>query len=228
MIWVFYHVFCNEHALPIVRDQVSKLHFSGLYKRCDKIVCGLLGPNIQEIAAALRESGKKFEVHRAAAEAPSPDEDAERFTMSLIRTLVKPEDKFLYMHSKGVTKPTADHVRQWRECMEYHLMTRADECIAALDSVDVVGCFYRHWYSPITSSFDDDHFPCTEWDRGRHFSGNMWWCRGEYWLSLPEKIRPDYFGPEMHIGLGKPRFKVLFETFRDNYQNPTPLSMFVD
>lgn len=228
MIFVFYHVFCNEHTVPIVRDQISKLHFSGVYKRCDKIVCCLLGPQHESVHRVISQSGTKFVVHRHAAEDPNVDESAERFTLSVIREMVKPEDKFLYLHSKGVTRPGNEHVRQWRELMEYQLMTRMDECIRALDTVDVVGCNYRHWFTPLTTPFDDGHFPATEWDRGRHFSGNMWWCKGAYWLSLPSKIQPDYFGPEMHIGLRKPRFKVLFESRKDDYKHPTPLSSFVD
>jgi len=228
MIFVFYHIFCNEHALPIVRDQISKLHFSGVYKRCDKIFCFLLGPEIDLIASLVSQSGKKFVIQRRAVEDPSAEESAERFALSCIGSLIKPEYKFLYIHSKGVTKPADENVRKWREMMEYFLMTRVDECIAYLETFDVVGCNYRFWYTPLATTFDDDHFPCTKWDRGRHFSGNMWWCKGAYWLTLPKEFQDDYYGPEMHVGLKKPKFKVLHECRVDQYRISVPLSSYVD
>ena len=228
MILVFYHIFCNEIASQVVRDQISKIHFSGLYKRCTTILCFLLGPRGDEIADLLAHAGNKFVVQRRAIADPSPQESSERFTLSAISSLVGPTDKFLYIHSKGVTRPDNERVREWREMMEYFLMTRADDCIASLDSCDVVGCNYRHWFTPIVTPVHDDQFPASKWDRGRHFSGNMWWCRGDYWLSLPTDIHDDYFGPEMHVGRNKPRFKVLFESRVDHYKQAVPLSSFVD
>ncbi len=228
MLYVFYHVFCNEHALGIVQDQIAKLHFSGVYKKVDKIFCCLLGPEFEKIAPVIQEGGKKFCVHKTATSDPSPQEAAERFTLSCISEVVKPDDKFLYIHSKGETRPTEKNVRHWREMMEYFLMVKMDECVEALDSVDVVGCDYRHWYTAIQHKFGDDHFPATKHDRGRHFSGNMWWSRGDYWLSLPKEFHEDYFGPEMHIGLNKPRFRVLFHSFVDHYHHPVPFLCYVD
>ena len=217
--------FCNENAPDIVRDQISKLHFSGVYKRCDAIFCFLLGPSPDSIRSLLASAGTKFRVQRQSLVDPSAAEASERFTLTAIAPLIRPHDKFLYLHSKGVTRPANERVRAWRELMEYHLMTRMEECIAALDTCDVVGCNYRHWYVPLQTAEDDDKAPLS---RGRHFSGNMWWCTGAYWLSLPSAIECDYYGPEMHIGLGKPRFKNLYECNVDNYWVLTPFGSFVD
>jgi hypothetical protein len=225
MIYVFYHVFCNEHAETIVRDQISKLHFSGVYKRCDRIVCCLLGPHRNSIAALLKESGTKFDIYKVAESELLPFEASERFTLNTIRSIVRPEDKFLYMHSKGVTRPANERVRKWREFMEFQLMTRAEECLRALDTVDCAGCNFRFWDVPIHSPAHD-RFPRSE--RGRHFSGNMWWCTGRYWLSLPSTIDPDYYGPEMHIGLHCPRVFLLAESCRDHYYHEVSYSTFVD
>lgn len=225
MLYVFYHIFCNENAPEIVRDQISKLHFSGVYKRCDAIYCFLLGPHPDPITTMLTLGGAKFRLQKQSLSDPCEAQVGERFTLTAIAKLIEPDDKFLYLHSKGVTRPNNERVRAWRELMEYHLMTGADECIAALDTCDVVGCNYRHWHLPLDTAEDDDNAPLS---RGRHFSGNMWWCRGAYWLSLPPTIDCDYFGPEMHIGLRKPRFKNLYECHVDNYWVLTPLASFVD
>lgn len=225
MILVFYHVFCNEHAESIVRDQIAKLHFSGVYKRCDKIVCCLLGPNHGLIASILAESGNKFVLHKAAEAESNPFETSERFTLNVIASIVKSDDKFLYIHSKGVTRASNIKVRMWREFMEFQLMTRADECLQALDIVDCAGCNYRFWDHTIAHS-SEDIYPREE--RGRHFSGNMWWCTGRHWLNLPRLIEADYYGPEMHIGRKPFRVYLLHETFLDHYYHEVPFSMFVD
>lgn len=225
MIYVFYHVFCNEHAEAIVRDQVAKLHFSGVYALCDTIFCCLLGPQHDAIAELLQDSGVKFVIHKRAATPPTVRETSERFTLDAIAPLVKPDDKFLYLHSKGVTRPANMFVLHWRQFMEFQVMTRAKECLQALDTKDCAGCNFRFWDVPITNPAHDS-FPLTE--RGRHFSGNMWWCTGRHWLSLPRIIHEDYYGPEMHIGLVPPRVHLLAETFRDDYHHKVPFSLFVD
>ena len=42
-IYIFYHIFCNKYTLEVVKDQINKIIFSGLYNKCTKIYCFLTG-----------------------------------------------------------------------------------------------------------------------------------------------------------------------------------------
>lgn len=37
------------------------------------------------------------------------------------------------------------------------------------------------------------------WGERQHFSGNFWWTRGNYFLSLPPTIGSEYLAPEQYI-----------------------------
>ena len=193
-IYVFYHVYCNHNTAPIVKDQCLRIILSNLYKRVDAIYCFLVGQaeKIAEVESLLKNLGKKFKV---AAKGPD-DKSYERFTLEKIPEYVKPEDKFLYIHSKGVTDKnffTGEDAKKeaifwWRTWMEYFLMTQYETCIEKLNEYDIIGVNY------------------SEYLIGKHFSGNFWWTTGKYYLTLPKKvpdleIRP-YNAPEVYIFKG--------------------------
>jgi hypothetical protein len=181
-VYVFYHVFCNEHAMPIVKDQVMKILFSGLYKTVDAIYVFLTGNEqiINEARAFIEKCGKKFIL-----EAPGVNDTTyERYTLTKIKAKIKPEDKFLYLHDKGTTRAGQENVYWWRTWMEYHTMVRHKECIELLNTHDVVG--------NIINSIN-----------GKHFAGNFWWCRGDYYLKMPEQIGLGYYDPETYILKGQ-------------------------
>lgn len=201
-VYVFYHIFCNAHTLPIVKDQSLRIIFSNLYKRADAIYCFLVGEQakIDEVEGLIKNLGKKFIV---AAKGPG-DTTYERFTLLQIPKYIKPEDKFLYIHSKGVSKINGigdEAVYWWRTWLEYGLMSRHEECLEKLNEYDVVGVNY------------------SEKQIGKHFSGNFWWATGKYYLTLPNKISYDeakgytepskgYNEPEKYI-LSGPNVKYL-------------------
>lgn len=232
MIRVFYHIFCNEHTLGVVKDQVLKLHFSGLYAMCNVIHCFLAGPHTTAVSEYLRECGSKFMMCDVA----PADMSGERLTLERIQHFVQDEDVFLYIHTKGVSRAaqtfadekTRQEVLQrledWRNFMEYHLMVRHRSCMEALQTHDCAGVNWRFWDVPLENGTDS--FSKTE--HFRHFSGNMWWCTAKYWKTLPSKIGDDYLDPEMHIGKGNPRIKCLAESWVDHYKTRKPFNTFVD
>jgi len=195
-VYVFYHIFCNENTKPVVIDQLNKIVFSGLYKKATKIYCFLTGSQaeITELSALVPKFGKKIEV---AATGPD-DKTYERFTLLKIHEYVKPDDKFLYIHSKGVSKGSfeckrgdqaaLENVFWWRTLMEYQLIARFQKCLELLDSHDLVGTYY------------EDH------KIGPHFSGNFWWSTGKYYASLPKEIGTNYDDPEAYIFKGTPKY----------------------
>lgn len=190
-VYVFYHIYCNKNTESIVRDQLAKILFSNLYQNVDKVYCSLTGEqsNILKIKELIDKYGAKFQVIE---EGPG-DKTYERFTLLKIRKYIKPEDKFLYIHSKGVSNKNKEihSAYWWRTYMEYFLFTKASECINDLNIYDIIG------------------LPMSTYLIGPHFSGNFWWSTGKYYLSLADKIGDKYNDPESYIFTGNPNYKVL-------------------
>lgn len=191
-VYVFYHIFCNDNTAAIVKDQCLRIIFSRLYERVDAVYCFLVGQEskIVEIEKLIGNFGKKF---RIAARGVG-DTSFERFTLLQIRKCISlaPKDKFLYIHSKGVSKTRGigeEDIFWWRTWLEYNLFSRYEECLSKLDEYDVVGVNY------------------SERVLGKHFSGNFWWTTGKYYLSLPNEISYNepysYNQPERYILSGK-------------------------
>jgi len=188
---IFYHIYCNENAKPIVIDQINKIMFSGLYEKTQQIFCFITGEQtyISEIVKIVQKSGKKYRIVAVSVD----DTSYERFTLLKIREYISPGEKILYIHTKGVTYnntkhyhgwvpglPTIkDNVLNWRTFMEYHLMYKHPECIKLLDDYDIVGVNYG--------------------ENPSHFSGNFWWTTSDYFLTLDNHIGDGYFDPEFYI-----------------------------
>ena len=45
-----------------------------------------------------------------------------------------------------------------------------------------------------------------------HYSGNYWWTTGAYFATLPPDIGPDYYDPERHLFLNRPRAALVWST----------------
>lgn len=187
-VYIFYHIFCNEHTLPIVKDQVTKIIFSGLYEVVKEIKCFIAGAKdkMDPIKTFLSDSGVKFVV---AAEGVD-DTTHERFTLTKIPSIIKDDDRFLYIHTKGIKHGGSDNIYWWRSWMEYNLIYRYKECLEQLDKVKIVGVGY------------------TTKTIGPHFSGNFWWTKASYFNTLPKNpdgslnIGSGYTDPENFIFKG--------------------------
>jgi len=204
MNYVFYHIYCCPETINILKDQIAKIHFSSLYTAVSTIFCFLVGDPeyIQRCLKFIQTAGKKFKV----VELGPNDETYERFTLLKIKDYITPEDKVLYIHTKGVTHNDSIQIYYWRTCMEYFLFTMHMECIKSLEDYDVAGIFYLR----------------SEQKNINHFSGNMWWAKGSYILKLPDIIEDNYNCPEFYIGLGIPKVKNFIETnlnlYYDNFE----------
>lgn len=193
-IYVFYHIYCNKNTVDVVKDQCFRIVFSGLYKRVDAVYCFLVGePDyIAKVKDMFKAIGSKFVV---GAEGPG-DTSYERFTLLKIPAYLKPNDKFLYIHSKGVSDinyysgkpPERENIYWWRTWMEYFLVGEFNNCLEALKTHDIVGVNY------------------SSLQIGPHFSGNFWWSTAKYYTSLRGQIPHHYFCPEQYIFSGSPRY----------------------
>jgi len=188
--YIFYHIYCNEYTMIVLRDQVAKIIFSGLYEAVDEIKCFMSGNEgmIGLIRSFLNDSGAKFKIEAVGVN----DASFERFTLGQIPKYITEDDKFLYIHTKGVSAKHAasENVYWWRTWMEYHLIYRYKECLEALDKFNLVGVGF------------------TRKQIGPHFSGNFWWTKGGYYNTLPRntdgsmRIGSDYTDPENFVFKG--------------------------
>lgn len=204
---VFFHICCITRAESVVQDLVRSIHFSGLYDEAERVYCYLSGiPElIERIWFLLQTSGQKFHLQKYAAY----DQSYERFTLGDIHHHVGPEDKILYLHSKGVSPyyeanpsflPCID---DWTYLMAYFLVRHYPMCLEKLNTYDTVGVNYHAQPNP-------------------HWSGNFWWVRGDYFLSLPTEIGPAYTDPEIgFLFQNSPRFFSLYQSVEgtDHYMH---------
>jgi hypothetical protein len=140
---------------------------------------------------------------------------AERDTLLAAFDVVQPSDLLLYMHTKGITRMDLEglYVDDWRRVMNYFLITKHEHSIQLLtgnDPVDTVGVNYEEAPAP-------------------HFSGNFWWVRGDYFLSLPRHIGLDKYDPEVHFLFKKnPKYKCVHHTKTHHYRSFYPPSRYID
>jgi hypothetical protein len=208
MIKLFYHLCCFDCTPKIVEDQIVKILFSGAYETMDEILCFLVGQPgpMEECKRILLKSGSKFKIVE---EGPN-DTTYERFTLEKIHKYVEDTDKFLYLHTKGVTKPNHSNVKDWKNLMEYACLVKHKKCIDLLDTHHTVGVNWKT--SPVP-----------------HYSGNIWWTTGKYLKSLPPKVGPEYCDPEFWIGLNNPKMACIWNTEPfDHYKQAYPFSAFID
>ncbi len=213
MIKIFYHVYCgNNHVFKIVEDMITRVHFSNLYGKCDIIYIFMAGKRdiIFQVKSIFENAGSKFKI-----EIIKPDDETyERLTLENIHKYINEDDKCLYISTKGVTSwcnrnPIFKKCNyEWVYFMTYFLIAKHTECLEKLDLYDTVGTHYSKEPSP-------------------HWSGNMWWANGKYLLSLPTKIGPDYYDPEVNfLFLNKPNYYEIKDEYV-GYSQYTPKCKYV-
>lgn len=158
-IFGFMHVAMINHWRQIVDEQVLKLRASGLWDRTERLFVGLLGSAPDEFPLQdPRILPMYFGTDYTPAELP---------TLAALQQFCRTRDCLVYyVHTKGVFAP-ANGTRDWRRSMEHFVITRHQDCIAALADQDLCGI---NWHS--------------SWCR--FFGGNFWWARSDYLRSLPD------------------------------------------
>lgn len=199
---VFYHVAAKGEYKSAIRQQMGSMLLSGLYSRVDAVYACVLGEAQESIDAAsqlLESFGTKVSILQTSQDA----QQMERLTLTVLSATVKPADRVLYMHSKGISYESDSELGQnafwWTLFMEYHLIQGHARCTELLRSYDVVGVKWENMQRA-------DARP------GWHFSGNFWWATGSYLLSLNPTIGELYHDTELWIGSGDPKYFSLWQT----------------
>lgn len=207
-IYIFYHIFCNQLTIFTLKDQIAKIIYSGLYAKVTQIFCFVTGypPFVDQCLTFLQSAGNKINITQIS----YCDTTGERFTILCIKDYITPDDKILYMHTKGVTKPFDEPVYSWRALIEYQLIANHNKCLELLNSYDTVGVNYRLQPKP-------------------HYSGNYWWTTGAYFLKLPPTIGDHYTDPEMYIFSANPRHYCIYDSEVSNhYMDYYPFNKYID
>jgi hypothetical protein len=221
-ISIFYHICTVGPWREIVLEQMGQIVDSGLYEAATKLDCYILGVEVGACQELLQQYGEKVVIEKTNA----VDKLDEYFCIEDIANHVDSATRILYLHSKGVTRFGSktyrlgereivvenlySNVTDWRNLMEYVLIQHWQACVRELEQHDAVGINYVRW-------------PSKTWG---HFSGNFWWCKGDYFLTLTERV----WSPEAHVGRNNPRVKELFNSGlagHGHYLHPFPKEKYV-
>jgi hypothetical protein len=194
-IKIFYHICAINNWDVIVDSQLTKIHNSGLYNEVEVIYVNIVGEDANKCVNFIKDYGDKIKILKVDVN----DKSYERLTLLNIKQYITPEDKILYIHSKGVTKPNNIYVELWRDYLEYFNIYGYKKCLFVLDQYDICGC-------NISSTIKF------------HYSGNFWWSTGKYYLTLPDTIDDNYTSPEFYIVSNNPKMASLH-----NQKNPNNL-----
>ncbi len=214
-IKIIYHACAitgNGKCLAVVKEHILCIIMSGLYDKVDTIHVNIVGdlPMIDVLRTQFEKSGPKFQV---TVQQPN-GYGFERDTLMNAFQYIEPNDMILFLHSKGITRtcfPESSYVDDWTMCMNYFLIKRHEECLQLLQSgkAQVVGINYEPNPRP-------------------HFSGNFWWCRGDYFLTLPKVIGTDKYAVELDfLFVNNPSYVCMHHSHTHHYQKQYPFTNYI-
>ena len=213
-IKIIFHICALHETVTNIADElVDHIIWSGLYDAATAIHITISGrePHVTKLEKHMSHVGSKIVMHSR-----PYDESYERVTLLDARRYITEDDLVLYIHSKGVLHigmETASNVRDWRKYLSYHLVKKWKSCVHLLEhgNAHVVGVNFQHEPRP-------------------HFSGNFWWARGDYYLTLPATIGDGYTDPEFYVcQLAKScNIKNIFSTHIDHYRIRYPTAYYID
>ena len=169
---IYYHIFANEgnSVLRIFEEQVETILASPFFPRIKQVRCCLTGDNTNNFNMLLKRiqqlAKHKFVIRRA----EFGNRTYEKFTLYCIKDDVMvldqqrlPHTYICYIHTKGITHDSPQ-VTDWRRCMEYFLITRANKTLRMMCEQDAESAgisFCASNSQPISN----------------HYSGNFWIAR---------------------------------------------------
>ena len=173
-LYVYIHVCCIGEYKQILRRLVAAVKGSCMYDSIKEIRLCVLGSYDPSTVV-----DAKVVVH-----ASDPDVSRyEQHTINVLRADAERETFYaLYLHTKGVTKPGNERVKDWVEYMLY--FATSPVCPALLESHDTVGVNLQE--TPVL-----------------HYSGNFWWARSSYLRTLAPCSYASYNSPEFWLTEGR-------------------------
>jgi len=200
-IFIFFHIANLKYARRVFQEIYREVESSGLSTASKEIHFSIVGRSRFRLP-----EGTNIVVHNSA------DLIRGEFTtLDLLRNraLENPDGYYLYIHTKGISRFWNRAIRDWRRYMTYFCVTQYSQAIRHLEDSDACGVDL----SPVPKP---------------HFSGNFWWAKGEYLISLPsississpdsEFVHSLRHNAEFWIGMGGGKMYSLHDSGINVYQ----------
>lgn len=151
----------------------------------------------------------------------------EFFALRYLQKHVKPNDKILYLHTKGVNKNTPQ-THSWRKYMSHFCIQEWQNCVQQLNTNDACGVdltLNKDNIRQITKNVK------LQYKKINFFAGNFWWANGSYIHSLPriDELNLRYrWAAERWIGMHpNPKMKSLHQSKINLYKDKIPAQSYI-
>jgi hypothetical protein len=179
-IYGIYFVCCYGNYVNVIKEQLSILIESGLYKKTKTLyifVCMCNKEHFETLINLLTY----FDADKKITLVTTEQNLYEKFAINNYKKYIN-DDSFhyvYYFHTKAVSRTEPVYVNR-RQVLNIYTLAKHELNINLLNYYDAVGCSLSAYPT-------------------LHFSGNFWWARSDYLITLKEPIRNTYLAPEMYI-----------------------------
>jgi hypothetical protein len=198
-VYGLYFVCCYENYIDVIKEQLSILVISGLYKKTKQLFIFICMFN-KENAANLIKLFSYFDPDKKITLITTDQNLYEKFAINIYKKYIDDSSPyyFYYFHTKAVSRNKDNRFSTIRKILNFYTLSKPEININLLNYYDVVGCSLSVYPK-------------------LHFSGNFWWAKSDYTAKLVEPIRNTYLAPEMYICSGKEgNFISLCQTTNDS------------
>lgn len=199
--YLYYHVYLTDDAgvwSSIVLEQLKCMEDAGLFKYLDKVRAIVVTQedarihHFVDIASSFTRNLEMLPIKNPFANddemlsnIESDKTVTENATMQAIYRDAQKEDfRLCYIHTKGITavkrqllmnnNDTFMKYYYWRQYLNWGVLEKWRECVAALDTHDIAGVNYYNDPSP-------------------HYSGSFWWTTSQHIRSLSDPSTKDWW-----------------------------------
>jgi hypothetical protein len=209
-IYIYYHITCFNNWKDVVREQLTRVIFSGLYDKVNEIRCYAIIPYVdnenkeldEDVIKEQKNNYLKIETEKLRLYLNTIGNKIilldtscrgyESFTMQHIPVSVNDDDIVFYFHTKGVTRHKSTNFI-FNEIYEYtipELETNIQNWKDCLDYILIKN------HERCLSLIRNEHFSTVgvnAYTSPYHYSGHYWWACGEYLKTLePIKNKNNY------------------------------------
>jgi hypothetical protein len=169
-IKVFWHVTELADWRNVMDQQWQLIKQSGLYDAADEIfICGN-GQSHTFLPWMTSKPENKLSFVQVSADSAFYEYPTLSFLHQQCSQMTE-QTHVLYIHLKGVTRPGDGNIADWRDFLNWAVIERWADCVAALADHDAAG-------------------PNWEMEPWPHFSGNFWWANSDYINRLDPLAHP--------------------------------------
>lgn len=161
-------IFIHAALLHGVKERVELfleyIKKSGLMEKVETIYLSIVGDDTEQLHTVEHDKLKK--IHSS----PNvSDYELPTITRLFEHCTTHPNDRILYLHTKGVGKEVNLCIEDWVHYMLYFLVEKHEDVIVQLDTHTTVGVDLRQ--EPVL-----------------HYSGNFWWANASFITTLPHPM----------------------------------------